>query len=124
MSKRILITGSRTWTDAKMIRMALADFWAPDAILVSGACPRGADALCEACWQAWSGQIERHPARWTELGRRAGPARNAKMVRLGADVCLAFIDENSVGAVQCAKAATLADIPTWIFRPTSKGATE
>ncbi|GAB3396897.1 SLOG family protein [Amycolatopsis echigonensis] len=66
MGLRILVTGSRTWADRAMIRAALAEVWNPDLKLVSGACPTGADALCEACWAQWGGTIERHPADWGE----------------------------------------------------------
>ncbi|QIS09901.1 SLOG family protein [Nocardia arthritidis] len=116
--RRILITGSRSWTDRATIRAALADAWSPDAVLVSGACPRGADALCEACWLAWGGRVERHPADWDRLGRRAGFVRNAQMVSAGADLCLAFIRNNSAGASHTARLAQRAGIPTRVFRAT------
>src|SRR5689334_16381982 len=63
--RRVLITGSRTWTDTAILRTALAQAWRDGArVLVSGACPTGADAQAEACWRAWGGRIERHPAHW------------------------------------------------------------
>ncbi|MBV9059875.1 MAG: DUF2493 domain-containing protein [Pseudonocardiales bacterium] len=44
MAARVLITGSRTWVNAAMIRDALLSMWGDsDAVLVSGACPQGAD---------------------------------------------------------------------------------
>ncbi len=92
---RILATGSRSWTDHATIRAALADAWSPEAVLVSGACPRGADALCEACWLAWGDRIERHPADWDHLSPHAGFVRNAQMVAAGADLCLAFIHRSA-----------------------------
>ncbi|KOV84720.1 DUF2493 domain-containing protein [Nocardia sp. NRRL S-836] len=116
MGLRILITGSRTWADRAMIRAALAEVWNPDSVLVSGACPNGADALCEACWAHWGGKIERHPADWDRYGRRAGFVRNEEIVKAGADVCLAFIRGNSAGASNTAKLAQEAGIETRIFR--------
>lgn len=113
---RILITGSRTWTHHALIHRALAAVWHPDAILVSGACPRGADALCEACWAHWGGRIERHPANWTRYGRRAGFLRNQAMVDSAPDHCLAFIRANSPGASHTARLAQHAGIPTTIYR--------
>ncbi|GAB3448861.1 SLOG family protein [Actinophytocola sediminis] len=94
VTRRILITGSRNWNHRPTIRAALVQVWRPSAILVSGACPRGADALCEACWEHWGGRVERHPAQWRTRGvldRSAGFRRNEAMIALGADVCLAFI---------------------------------
>ncbi|WP_405166431.1 DUF2493 domain-containing protein [Nocardia sp. NBC_01499] len=116
--RRILITGSRSWTDHATIRAALAELWSPDVVLVSGTCPRGADAQCEACWQAWGGRVERHPADWDRLGRRAGFVRNEQMVRAGADLCVAFIRNDSAGATHTARMAQQAGIPTRIFRTT------
>ncbi|MFE2996196.1 SLOG family protein [Nocardia sp. NPDC059246] len=110
------MTGSRSWGDRRVIRDALAEVWDPDAVLVSGACPTGADALCEACWTHWGGQVERHPADWKQFGRSAGFQRNAELVQLGADVCLAFIRDGSAGASHTADLAQRAGIPTRIFR--------
>jgi hypothetical protein len=107
-----LVTGSRTWADRLSIRQALAAVWHPDTVLVSGACPRGADALCEACWTHWNGRIEHHPADWDQHGRAAGMLRNQAMVDLGADLCIAFIREHSAGATHCAELAERAGIPT------------
>jgi SLOG family YspA-like protein len=111
-SPRVLVTGSRTWTDHTVIRAALAATWQPDAVLVSGGCPRGADRLCEQCWHHWGGQIEQHPADWQRHGRTAGYLRNQHMVTLGADLCLAFIRDHSPGATHCADTAERTGIPT------------
>jgi SLOG family YspA-like protein len=116
MGHRILITGSRAWFDHAVIRQALCSVWHPDSILVSGACPSGADALGESCWQRWGGQVETHPAQWRRFGRRAGFVRNAEMVRAGADLCLAFILNGSRGASHTANLALQAGITTWVFR--------
>jgi hypothetical protein len=110
MSTRILVTGSRTWTDAEAIRGALARHYAPGVVLVSGACPHGADAIAERIWRELGGQVERHPAQWDRYGRAAGFRRNATMVELGADVCLAFIRNGSRGASHTARLAEDAGI--------------
>src|SRR5262245_12281352 len=97
-ARRVLVTGSRTWTDTSAIREGLARAWGRgDAVLVSGACPRGADRLAEQCWTAWGGQVERWPADWARHGRSAGFRRNAAMVETlsaqAGDTCVAFIRE-------------------------------
>ena len=108
--RRVLVTGSRTWTDQAVIAAALREHCPPGAVLVTGACQHGADAIAERLWASWGGQAERHPADWP-AGRGAGFARNAAMVALGADVCLAFIRDNSPGASHAARLASLAGIP-------------
>lgn len=113
MTRRVLVTGSRTWTDATTIRQALAEVWGDrTAVLVSGARPQGADRIAEQLWQQWGGQVERHPADWPRHGRAAGFRRNAAMVAAGADICLAFIRAGSRGATHTAGLAAVAGIPT------------
>ena len=110
---RILITGSRNWENYGLVQYVLTDLYAknPSAVLVSGNCPSGADAMCERMWCSLGGKVERHPADWS-LGRKAGPLRNQQMVDLGADLCVAFRRGDSRGTTHCANAATLAGIPT------------
>jgi hypothetical protein len=110
---RVLITGSRDWWDVTTIMGALLPIHEahPEAVLVSGGCPSGADAIAEAIWHGFDGEVEVHPANW-KLGKSAGILRNNEMVDLGADVCLAFRKNYSRGTTHCANAATMAGIPT------------
>lgn len=115
---RILITGSRDWDNDIAIAMALRDGF-PDGgrhTLVSGACPTGADRMCEdeAALLGWD--IERHPADWRRYGKRAGFIRNNHMALLGADICYAFIKNRSKGATMMVRLAVQQGIPTHILR--------
>jgi hypothetical protein len=120
---RILVTGSRTWNALTPIWNTLNDLALEhgNVTLVHGACPRGADHIADA-WARTAASlgksvsVERHPADWDAYGRAAGFRRNAEMVALGADACLAFIRDGSRGATHCAEAARKAGIPVRWFR--------
>lgn len=123
MGHRLLITGSRTWEDRIVIQDALLQAYKEhrsvcqlnDLVLVSGACPTGADRLCEDVWFGNGFEIEQHPADWNRHGKAAGFIRNEEMVELGADLCLAFIKDGSRGASHMARLAEQAGIPTRRF---------
>lgn len=115
---RILVTGSRYWTDAELIGNVLAWFdqlkGGEEMVLVHGAA-RGADRIAAEIARDLGWTVEPHPADWGKYGVSAGPARNAKMVALGAEVCLAFVMPNSVGTWDCVRRAEDAAIPTRVF---------
>lgn len=125
---RILVTGSRDWADQPTIWQALADTIRElsadrETVLVSGACPRGADAIAEEWARKYGLTIERHPAEDFGPWPACGPFRNKHMVSLGADACFAFIGpctrprcrrpdpHPSHGASHCAHLAEQAGIP-------------
>lgn len=126
---RVLITGSRDWTSGTTIWQALADTVHPIPIdqeitFVHGACPTGADQIADEWGRGFGATIERHSAKDFGPWPAAGPRRNAHMVSLGADICLAFIGpctsprcrradpHPSHGASGCADLAEQAGIPT------------
>lgn len=118
---RILVTGSREWENQFLIHNVLTSlYWmmpnGQDIVLVSGKCARGADAMCEATARHLGWQIEEHPAEWQTFGRRAGFTRNSEMVAGGADMCLAFILNESKGATMTANLAEKAGIETLRFK--------
>lgn len=125
-SRRVLITGSRNWTDQFLIHNVLTSFhWMlagdNEITLVSGACPTGADLMCELTAMDLGWEIERHAARWDLYEKAAGPIRNQLMVSKGADICLAFILDGSKGATHCADMAEKAGIYTQRYRRWSFG---
>lgn len=127
MSLRILVTGSRTWTDREAVHHSLTtavrELTFDGEIIVVHGGARGADTFA-AEWASarLEARAERHDADWQLWGKRAGMKRNSEMVALGADLCLAFIRDNSPGASHCAELARKAGIPTITVRPNAEPA--
>lgn len=118
MTPRLLITGSRGWTDVDLIDTMLALYWIktgsdPEATLVHGACPTGVDAIASQIWESHGLPVEAHPADWKTHGRAAGFIRNKRMADSNIDVCYAFIYNNSNGARHCANYAESVGVPTY-----------
>lgn len=114
---RILVTGSRHWTDRGMIWDALnkASFEIGTTI-VHGDCPTGADYWAKLWTKTQPDVIEEaYPANWKKFGKLAGPIRNQQMVDLGADICLAFPLPSSRGTYDCIRKAKAAGIPVRIY---------
>lgn len=121
--RRVLVTGSRNWSDEETLSGALNEQvrrndWEP-ILVVHGDCPTGADALA-ARWarSTWLSKCEPHPADWS-IGKKAGPLRNQQMVDLGADVCLAFPLPQSRGTYDCMRRAEAAGIPVIVIEEAS-----
>lgn len=92
-TKRIIITGSRNWTDHSVIERALerATSDTPDGkiVIVHGGA-RGADSIADEIAAGWGLRIEVFKADWDRYGKAAGFIRNKAMAVAGGDICLAF----------------------------------
>lgn len=132
---RILVTGSREWTDRDLLTRELdtaltrARRTGRTPVIIHGACPRGADAMTDHYALSHDMRPERHPADWANCAPGCNPAhqqhaqrtgkpycplagkrRNITMVNAGADIVLAFIRDQSHGATHCAAYAEAAGI--------------
>lgn len=127
---RILVTGSRNWSDRFVIESALVeaqselaplqpgqyDYNGSDWTIVHGACPYGgADYIAEQWAIGCMYKVEPWPADWANFGKAAGPMRNQAMVDAGADICLAFPLPDSRGTWDCIRRAKAAGIPVKIY---------
>jgi hypothetical protein len=116
---RILVTGSRDWTDQDRVWLELGNAVSTldidrEIVIVHGGCWAGADKMADEWARKYGATPEVHHPDW-KIGRAAGPLRNRHMVTLGADVCLAFIRNRSKGASHCAHIAAMAGIETRRF---------
>ncbi|MEU8920391.1 SLOG family protein [Kitasatospora sp. NPDC048545] len=117
---RILVTGSRAWSDRARLEWALGVAFKAfrPIVVVHGACPTGADAMAAAWAQRAGVGVEAWPADWVAHGRAAGPRRNQAMVDAGARYVLAFLLPNSRGTEDCVRRAEAAGIPVRRFEAT------
>jgi len=116
---RILVTGSRNWTDEYAVKQQLKNIWLSfrnaDDVLVVGDCPTGVDKIARECWEFQKLPVEVHKADWNKHGRAAGPIRNQEMVDSVIDVGIAFILGESRGTRDCLRRAKKAGIPMTVF---------
>ncbi len=133
MPTRILVTGSRVWTNAAMMQAAIAGAIAdlPGPVTLVHGAATGADQLAAALAPTLGPHVtcESWPANWSVCrskchpGHRrvrtngmshcpaAGAYRNQDMVNAGADLCLAFPMNESTGTRDCMRRAETAGIP-------------
>ena len=140
VSYRVLVTGSRTWTDETPVRHAFTlvnqrnvnPLW-PVTLIHGDA--NGLDKMvARIARDEFGWTVETYPAEWSKhdfthrthscpgwhegkpVCKMAGHRRNSDMVATRADVCFAFIKYQSAGATGCAKLAEAAGIPTEYYR--------
>lgn len=107
---RVLVTGSRNFTNTKLMYNALSSIQNNDITLVHGGC-KGADKIAEKIGEELGFQIEEHLADWDKHGKSAGPIRNIEMLNSGIDLVLAFPIGESRGTRNCIKKAVDKSIP-------------
>lgn len=122
---RVIVTGSRDWSDRDDVWLELDKAMKSDPghrlHIMHGGCPTGADAHAETWYQALTILRDRcltreiFPADWEKYGKRAGPIRNAEMVKAGADLVLAFPLPGGRGTQNTIRLAREAGIPVKVW---------
>jgi hypothetical protein len=143
-SHRVLVTGSRDFTDASLVAQTLdtalallqVPLSAENSLTLVHSAARGLDVLAAqvASRRGWT--IENYPAQWDKHAdacpawhitpvpqatcKMAGHRRNHEMIALGADLVIGFPmgDEasgHSRGTWGCARAAMTAQLPTLVL---------
>jgi len=112
---RLLVTGSREFTDIDLGRRALTEAVAelPGKLTVVHGAARGADRLIAQLARDAGHRVEAWPADWEAHGRAAGFIRNQSMVNAGAHLAIALLvdGEPCRGTRDCARRAETARIP-------------
>lgn len=93
---RILVCGSRTFSDRQIIWSKLNDiaaYYSGDVEVIHGAAS-GADRIAGQWAEAYGKPVHAYPADWNQYGKRAGFLRNTQMLEEGKpDAVVAFVDK-------------------------------
>jgi hypothetical protein len=113
---RVIVTGSRGWTDRGRITDRLALLEPERCVIVVGYDPendrpKGVDRIAYQEAQKLGLGVDPYPAYWNEKGKRAGFIRNEDMARSGAVLCIAFWDGRSTGTLDMITRAVKHGIP-------------
>ena len=113
---RVLVCGSRGWTDCGVIERVLRAYG--PAVIVHGAA-RGADRIAAGVADRLGWRVEAHPADWRLYGRSAAFKRNLAMLETHPVLVIAFtlIPGGTPGTRHTLKNAYRRGIPVVIVTP-------
>lgn len=112
---RLLVSGSRTWTDVETVVRELR-FIAEkynNVVLVSGHAV-GADRIAEEVAVGLGWVVEIHEPDWS-VGKSAGYKRNTAMLETDVQALIAFHKDNSKGTADTIKKAKERKLPTRVL---------
>jgi hypothetical protein len=122
---RLLICGSRDWTNKEIIKkelLQLLQFFVIE-VIIHGGC-RGADILAGQVAKELNIPVQEYLADWNTHGKSAGPKRNQKMLDVGKPTFVfAFHDDidESKGTKDMITRTIKANIPFKVIREIYKG---
>jgi hypothetical protein len=111
---RVIVSGSRGWgaNGVEVFRLYKRLEELPrDTVVIHGDASRGADRIADKAAKHYHYKVERHPAPWKMLGKRAGIVRNIEMLDAKPDLVIAFWDGESRGTGHMIHAARERGIP-------------
>ena len=110
MNMRVLVCGSRQWTDYRVIERRLQAL-PPETVIIEGEA-RGADKTARKIAEHLGFEVKPFPADWIKFGLAAGEIRNQQMLDEGKpDLVLAFSMPDSIGTKHMIRRAKKAGIP-------------
>jgi len=104
---RVLVCGSRNWSDGRAIRERLRSLPRGSTVVHGGA--RGADRLAGEIARTLGFEVHEMPAHWFRnetFNRRAGLERNIAMLETKPDLVIAFWKDGSTGTAHTIEQAT------------------
>jgi hypothetical protein len=112
---KVLVCGSRRFTDAPMIEKRMAQLPLGTHIITGGA--KGADTIAAITASMLGLSCEVIKAEWGKYGRVAGIIRNTKMIEQKPNLVLAFLknEEPNIGTLNTIQQAEKANIPVEKF---------
>lgn len=122
--KRVIVCGSRTWTNAELIKEVLSELPSrfnvlPSDIVILYGAAKGADTLAaqEADWLHFD--LWKFPANWETEGKLAGYKRNDRMLAEHPDLVIAFWDGRSRGTNHMILISKKAGVPVEVHEDAS-----
>lgn len=111
---RILICGSREWTDQRMIHTEIDRLYAAygsELIVIHGCCETGADEIANDYCIKRDIRIIPFPAKWKKQGYKAGPIRNQRMIDEGKPDGVVAFDLGGDGTADMMRRTSAAGLP-------------
>ena len=107
---RVLVCGSRNWTDYAVIERRM-EALPPWTVIIEGEA-RGVDKAARQIAKHLGLEVVPFSAKWEKYGKAAGRIRNQQMLDEGKpDMVLAFLMSDSVGTKDMIARARKAEIP-------------
>lgn len=119
---RILVCGHREFDDWDLLcetmkRNGIIDREVLDELTIIEGEAKGADFLARVWAKHFKVKYEAYPADWKTYGKKAGPIRNAQMLREGKpELVIAFLAEGSVGTKDMINQAEKAGVPVKVIK--------
>jgi len=113
---KILVTGSRDWTNRETIKRAILRYKSYSPIIIHGDA-KGADTIAKEIALNLGLIAMGYPADWGTYGKQAGPIRNSFMLKDNPDIdlVLAFWKNKSKGTYDMIKKAKSKEIEVKIY---------
>jgi hypothetical protein len=107
MARKIAISGSRNYFSGKfwLVHECIATEYrksSEDILFLVGDCPTGVDRAAKSFLETAGWSFREFFADWAKYGKSAGPIRNHEMIDYGAELLIAFPDDESRGTKDCA----------------------